>query len=90
MLYLSHRNVKGNRVMTNQSSVDTSNLIKFSDFTRSRNASTVTGWRWRKKGWIKTVKIKGMLFVHKDDVAAFNTRSLNGDFKRAAQSEVQP
>jgi hypothetical protein len=42
--------------------------------------STITGWRWRKKGWLKTVNICGRVYLTAEAIAEFTTRAQAGEF----------
>lgn len=41
-----------------------------------------TGYRWRKKGWIRAVNIGGKLYVTDLEIQRFITRSENAEFFR--------
>jgi hypothetical protein len=44
------------------------------------HTSGPTLWRWRKKGWLKTVNICGRQYVSADALADFNRRAAAGEF----------
>jgi hypothetical protein len=44
------------------------------------NISSVTAWRWRKRGWLKVVNVGGRLFVRPQDLVEFENRALAGEF----------
>jgi len=39
-----------------------------------------TGWRWRKKGVIKTINIYGRLYISEESIAEFLSRAKAGEF----------
>ena len=39
-----------------------------------------TAWRWRKKGWLKTVNICGRQYLTPDAIEEFNRRAVAGEF----------
>ena len=43
----------------------------------------ITGWRWRKKGWLTTTNICGRLYLMPDAIAEFNRRAAAGEFAKA-------
>lgn len=49
-------------------------------FRVDRGISDTTLWRWRKKGWLRTVEILGHCYVDLDSVAEFDKRAVNGEF----------
>jgi hypothetical protein len=41
-----------------------------------------TVWRWRKKGWLKTVNICGRLYLTQEAINEFNERAQLGEFSQ--------
>jgi predicted site-specific integrase-resolvase len=39
-----------------------------------------TGWRWRKRGWLKTVNIAGRQYLTQSAIDEFNRRAAAGEF----------
>jgi hypothetical protein len=39
-----------------------------------------TGWRWRKRGWLKTVNIAGRQYLTQSAIDEFNRRAVAGEF----------
>jgi hypothetical protein len=39
-----------------------------------------TAWRWRKKGWLKTINIAGRQYLTQEAIDEFNRRAVAGDF----------
>jgi hypothetical protein len=42
----------------------------------------VTAWRWRRKGWLKTVNIMGRVYLTDEARREFNRRAEAGEFAR--------
>jgi hypothetical protein len=42
--------------------------------------SPCTAWRWRKKGWLKTVNIAGRQYLTREAVDEFQRRAVGGEF----------
>lgn len=49
-------------------------------FLHAVGISNVTGWRWRKLGWIVTVDIAGKPYVPMRELERFNARAEAGEF----------
>jgi len=39
-----------------------------------------TAWRWRKKGWLKTVNIAGRQYLTQEAIDEFHNRAVAGEF----------
>jgi transposase-like protein len=50
---------------------------------RDLGISDVTLWRWRRRGWIKTVNISGKVYVDLESLVDFNRRAATGEFAKA-------
>lgn len=57
-------------------------LIPFDDWLSRIGASRSSGWRYRKRGWIKVENRAGRLYVPADEAARFSDRQRNGEFAR--------
>lgn len=44
--------------------------------------SAVTIWRYRKKGWLKTINIAGRQYITRSAIAEFNKRAERGEFSK--------
>jgi hypothetical protein len=64
--------------------------IAFQRFLRQIPVSDVTGWRWEKLGWIKTVNIAGRRYVTRAAVDEFNRRAVAGEFSRFHPTPTRP
>lgn len=58
----------------------TTGLRAVKAFACDRGVSTVTVWRWRKRGWITTVNICGMPYVDLASANEFDERARKGEF----------
>ena len=65
---------------------DASNLRPFAKWLEQIHRSHVTGWRWRKRGWIKPVNICGRLYISTQAIEEFERKAAAGEF--AQESKV--
>ena len=56
-----------------------SNLIAFDRWLDEIGKTAATGWRWRQRGWIKTINISGRIYLHRDEIAEFERRAAGGE-----------
>ncbi len=54
--------------------------ISLDEFERQIGLSSVTLWRFRKRGWLKTTIIAGRHYVSRAAIAEFNRRAAAGEF----------
>ena len=40
----------------------------------------ITAWRWRKRGWLKTVNIAGRQYLTQEAIGEFHRRAVAGEF----------
>lgn len=59
-----------------------SNLLAFDRWLKDIDRTPATGWRWRKRGWIKTINVCGRLYVSRDEINRFETRASAGEFSK--------
>ena len=55
-------------------------------FVADSALSPVTLWRYRKKGWLKTLNICGRQYVTRTAIAEFNMRAERGEFAKECQA----
>lgn len=60
----------------------TGGIVSLKAYIKQAGISTITGWRWRKKGWLKTINIAGREYVRAEDIAEFERRAAAGEFSR--------
>jgi hypothetical protein len=63
---------------TNTAETDT--MIALNVWLDQMGRTPITGYRWRKKGWIETVNIAGRVYITGKSIRAFNARAVNGEF----------
>ncbi len=56
-------------------------IQSFKTFCREAGISAVSGWRWRQKGYVKTINICGRPYITAQEVASFLTRAAAGEFE---------
>lgn len=49
-------------------------------YLQESGISPVTAWRYRRKGWLKTVNICGRHYLTREAIADFNRRAQSGEF----------
>jgi len=81
---------------TMETTVPTPKLINFSKWLAEMGVTATTGWRWRKKGILRTINIYGRLYLSDDAIAEFHRRASAGEFaaelkpgKRLAKSSTE-
>jgi hypothetical protein len=55
-------------------------VISLSKWRKQVGVTHCTVWRWRKKGWLKTINIAGRQYLTQEAIAEFNQRAASGDF----------
>jgi hypothetical protein len=55
-------------------------VICLSKWLEQIGVTACTAWRWRKKGWLKTVNICGRQYLTQDAITEFNERAKRGEF----------
>lgn len=48
-----------------------------------------TAWRWRKRGWLRTVNIAGRVYLTAEAIREFNERAERGDFAQRHTAPVR-
>jgi predicted site-specific integrase-resolvase len=48
-----------------------------------------TLWRWRKKGWLKTVNICGRLYLTQEAITEFYERAQQGEFSQIHKAPIR-
>jgi hypothetical protein len=54
--------------------------MSLDQFLRESGLSPATGWRYRRKGWLKTITIAGRHYITREAVVEFNARAAAGEF----------
>jgi predicted site-specific integrase-resolvase len=60
-------------------------VLSLSKWTEQVGVTACTAWRWRKKGWLKTVNIAGRQYLTQEAIAEFTERAERGDFSQVAK-----
>lgn len=55
-------------------------IISLSAWLQQVGVTHCTAWRWRKKGWLKTVNICGRQYLTQGAIDEFNHRAVAGEF----------
>src|SRR5262249_34840550 len=55
-------------------------------YIRQSGISPATCWRYRKKGWLRTIVIAGRHYVTREAIAEFNQRAARGEFTGIVQN----
>jgi hypothetical protein len=55
-------------------------LVEFKKFLKDSGISPVSGWRLRKRGWLKTERIGRRLFITGESIEEFIRRARAGEF----------
>jgi hypothetical protein len=55
-------------------------------FLQQSGFSPTTAWRYRKKGWLRTIVIAGRHYVTREAIAEFNGRAGRGEFTGTIQN----
>ena len=58
-------------------------LRPFDDWLKSLGRSTATGWRWRRRGWLRVINIGGRLYLPAEEAGRFLQRAEAGEFSAA-------
>jgi hypothetical protein len=55
-------------------------VISLSKWLEQVGVTACTAWRWRKRGWLKTVNIAGRQYLTQEAIDEFHRRAVAGDF----------
>jgi hypothetical protein len=56
--------------------------VSLDKFLSQMGISPVTGWRFRKRGWLWTINLAGRHYVPYEAILEFNHRAARGEFSR--------
>jgi hypothetical protein len=59
-----------------------SNLLALEKFTQEIGLTSTTIWRFRQRGWLKTVNICGRLYISREEIKRFEERAARGEFSK--------
>ena len=57
-------------------------VISLSKWLEQVGVSAITAWRWRKRGWLKTINITGRPYLTQDAIDEFQRRAAMGEFSK--------
>lgn len=57
-------------------------LRPFDSWLRNIGRSAATGWRWRRRGWLRVINIGGRNYVASNEIRRFLQRAEAGEFSR--------
>lgn len=66
------------------SKLPTGHLVPFASYLQKLGLSEITGWRMRRRRWIQTIEISGRIYVDEREIAAFEERARQGQYKKKA------
>jgi hypothetical protein len=69
--------------------VDSQPPMALSQFIEQSALSPTTVWRFRKKGFLRTINICGRHYVLRSEIARFNARAAAGEFARTCNVPLQ-
>jgi predicted site-specific integrase-resolvase len=58
----------------------TTTVISLPKWLEQIGVTHCTAWRWRKKGWLKTINIAGRQYLTQDAIDEFQRRATAGEF----------
>jgi hypothetical protein len=64
-------------------------LRPLASFLDDLGVTAITGWRWRKRGWITTITIAGRQYISEAKIAEFNRRAEAGEFETLTKDRGQ-
>jgi hypothetical protein len=57
-------------------------VVSLSRWLKQVGVTTCTAWRWRKRGWLKTIKIAGRQYLTQEAIDEFHQRASAGEFSQ--------
>ncbi len=63
-------------------------VIALNRWLEQVGVTQITAWRWRRKGWLKTVNIAGRVYLTQEAIEEFHRRAVAGEF--AQEHKVPP
>jgi hypothetical protein len=69
-------------MLLRQENVGSGAVISLSKWLAQVGVTQITGWRWRRKGWLKTVNIAGRQYLTQEAIDEFHRRAVTGEFSQ--------
>ena len=57
-------------------------VTSLSKWLKQVGVTSCTAWRWRKKGWLKTINIAGRQYLTQEAIDEFQQRAKAGEFSQ--------
>ena len=57
-------------------------VVSLSRWLEQVGVTQCTAWRWRKKGWLKTVNVAGRQYLTQEAIDEFHRRAIAGEFSQ--------
>jgi hypothetical protein len=57
-------------------------LMSLRRWCRDAGVSEVSAWRWRKRGWIRSINIAGRQYIALEEIDRFTKRAAAGEFAK--------
>jgi predicted site-specific integrase-resolvase len=67
-----------------------SGMVALSRWCENIGRSSITAWRFRKRGWLKTINIAGRVYVSESAAQEFARRAEAGEFAREPKVPRRP
>ena len=64
-------------------------FISLQQWLANVGVTACTAWRWRKKGWLKTINICGRQYLTQEAIDEFTRRAAAGDFAQVHKVPVR-
>jgi hypothetical protein len=68
--------------LNSSSEPNANTVISLSKWLAQVGVTTCTAWRWRKKGWLKTINIAGRQYLTQEAIGEFQRRATAGEFSQ--------
>ena len=65
-------------------------IQSLSQFCRASGISSITAWRFRRRGWLQTTNIAGRQYVTREAVVEFKRRASAGEFAKVHTVPTSP
>jgi hypothetical protein len=57
-------------------------VISLNRWLEQVGVTPITAWRWRQRGWLKTVNIAGRQYLTQEAIDEFHRRAVAGEFSQ--------
>lgn len=66
----------------NEATIKNIGMRSFSSWLREMGVTPVTGWRMRRKNWVRTINIAGRQYITEQEMQNFQRRAEAGEFSK--------